>query len=110
MMFLDMTLADTTPLMTSEDYKDRFIAEYYQTKIRYEKLKDFNSRIEAAQIMNKEEPKHDCPHFLLRDQQKVMGEYLHFLELRAKIEDVDLGKPFHTCCERSEQKCLKQKA
>ena len=33
-----MTLEETISLMNSEDYKDRFKAEYYQTKIRYEKL------------------------------------------------------------------------
>ena len=32
------TLSDTFDLMCSKDYKDRFRAEYYQTKIRYEKL------------------------------------------------------------------------
>lgn len=33
-----MELKDTIDLMLSEDYKDRFKAEYYQTKIRYDKL------------------------------------------------------------------------
>lgn len=33
-----MELKDTIPQMTSEDYKERFKAEYYQTKIRYWKL------------------------------------------------------------------------
>lgn len=32
-------LKDTVFLMTSKDYKDRFKAEFYQTKIRYNKLK-----------------------------------------------------------------------
>ena len=31
-------LKDTIELMTSENYKDRFKAEYWQTKIRYDKL------------------------------------------------------------------------
>ena len=30
-----MELKDTVALMESDDYKDRFKAEYYQTKIRY---------------------------------------------------------------------------
>lgn len=29
-----MELKDTVELMNSDDYKDRFKAEYYQTKIR----------------------------------------------------------------------------
>ena len=40
-----MTLNDTIEKMNSADYKERFIAEYQQTKIRYEKLKHFNTRI-----------------------------------------------------------------
>lgn len=32
-------LKDTVGLMKSSDYKERFIAEYTQVKIRYEKLK-----------------------------------------------------------------------
>ena len=31
-------LKDTISLMNSIDYKERFQAEYYQTKIRYDKL------------------------------------------------------------------------
>lgn len=106
---------DTIPLMLSGDYKERFIAEYRQTKIRYERLKRFNNRIEAAQlkrangqkidwagmlgqIVNVQsvtandvnEPKHDCPAELLREQQKKMGEYLHILEVRAVIEGIEL--------------------
>ena len=34
-----MELKDTIEMMNSADYKERFKAEYYQTKIRYEKLK-----------------------------------------------------------------------
>ena len=30
-----MEFKDTIAMMTSEDYKERFKAEYYQTKIRY---------------------------------------------------------------------------
>ena len=36
----DMELKETINLMTSADYKERFKAEYYQVKIRYEKLKN----------------------------------------------------------------------
>ena len=85
-----MELHNTIKLMTSEDYKERFIAEYWQTKIRYEKLKDFCNRIKAAIINGTEEPKHDCPYYLLREQQEAMGKYLHILELRAVIEKIKL--------------------
>ena len=36
-----MELKDTTHYMTSSNYKERFIAEYWQAKIRYDKLKKF---------------------------------------------------------------------
>ena len=87
-----LELRDTVQKMQSADYKERFIAEYQQTKIRYEKLKSFANKIEVAEITNDEieMPKHDCPLFLLREQQKYMGQYLHVLELRALIEKIDL--------------------
>ena len=86
------SLSETTDLMNSGDYKDRFIAEYWQTKIRYEKLKDFCNKIELANLDIMDEPKHDVPYNILREQQRVMGEYLHILELRAIIEGVELWK------------------
>ncbi len=82
-------------LMESENYRDRFVAEYIQMKQRYEKLKRFNTKIEAATRTRHldngvDEPIHDCPAGLLREQQAAMGEYLHLLEVRAVIEDIDL--------------------
>lgn len=89
-------LKQTEDLMNSSDYKERFAGEYWQTKIRYEKLKNFNNRIEACDpsIMHIEEPKHDCQYHLLKEQQRLMGEYLHILEVRAIIEKVDLDMIF----------------
>ena len=89
-------LIQTTDLMLSQDYKERFVAEYWQTKIRYEKLKHFNNIIEAASLTEGYErsivePIHDCPWHLLREQQEAMGHYLHTLEVRAVIEEIDLG-------------------
>lgn len=97
-----LELKDTIAGMTSDNYKERFKAEYQQVKIRYERLKSFNTRIEAAEQTSLNHcnpvnptpavpmPKHDCPFFVLRDQQRIMGEYLHLLELRAVIEGIDL--------------------
>lgn len=92
-----MELIDTVSMMNNDDYKERFKAEYYQTKIRYEKLKDFNNKIEASrrtsyfEVPSKiEMPKHDCPDELLKEQQSIMGNYLHILEVRAVIEGIEL--------------------
>ena len=87
---------ETVAGMLSPDYKERFKAEYQQTKIRYEKLKAFCNRIEAAMrtcpgdTKRVQMPEHDCPFDLLRDQQRAMGEYLHYLEIRAVIEGIEL--------------------
>jgi len=77
-------LIDTVPLMISEDYKDRFKAEYYQNRIRYEKLKnmvdnwdhlDFNPR---------------CPKAIFLTQLDAMRAYINVLGYRAKEEGIDL--------------------
>lgn len=86
-----MELKDTVKGMMSDDYKERMAAEYHQTKIRYEKLKKLNTRMEAKAICTSSavEPQLDgTPARLLRDQQRIMGEYLHILELRAEIEEI----------------------
>ena len=84
-------LKDTIPAMLSDDYKERFKAEYQQTKIRYRKLVNFCERIEvAADYLGVEPPKHDCPRALLEHQLSVMSEYLFTLQKRAIIEGIDL--------------------
>ena len=81
-----MELKDTIELMTSADYKERFKAEYYQTKIRYEKLKAMMNKYEAGTLDF--EP--TCPLTILGKQRRYMGEYLHCLEVRAEMEGVEL--------------------
>lgn len=86
----NMELKETVELMNSEDYKERFIAEYHQVKIRYEKLKNFCNKIEVEEMLGKGVTKHDCPLELLREQKRYMGLYLSILEKRALIENVEL--------------------
>ena len=81
-----MELKDTIELMLSPDYKDRFKAEYYQTKIRYDKLHKMTIKYEAN-ILDFEP---SCSLDLLNEQKKYMGQYLHALEVRALIEGIDL--------------------
>ena len=93
---IDSPLSETVEGMLHPDYKERFKAEYKQTKIRYEKLKAFCNKIEAAIETSREGkkvemPAHDCPYELLRSQQGHMGLYLHDLEIRAVIEGIDLA-------------------
>ncbi|WP_316607847.1 crAss001_48 related protein [uncultured Ruminococcus sp.] len=79
-------LRDTVPLMTSPNYKERFRAEYYQTKIRHDKLTSMLAKLEAGVLDF--EP--DCSPSLLAEQCAVMGRYLHILEQRAKAEGIVL--------------------
>ena len=94
-------------LMQSESYKDRFKAEYYQLKDRWEKL---SAKIEEddAAIAKDDCVKRqyigygknaDCDGvigkpgyslYLLARQKRCMTEYLHILEKRAEIEKIKL--------------------
>ena len=81
-----MELKNTSAWMESDDYRKRFLAEYHQTKIRYEKLNRMCVKYEAGTLDFT--PK--CPIDLLKEQKKYMGLYLNRLEVRAEIEDIDL--------------------
>ena len=81
-----MELKETIDLMNSADYKDRFKAEYLQTKIRYEKLHNMIVKYEAGTL----DFDPDCPLELLKSQASMMGNYLFALEKRAEIEKIDL--------------------
>ena len=85
-----MELKDTVEAMCSPDYRERFQAEYHQLRIRYYRLKDYCCRIEAAELTGDEGPAHDCPLSVLQKQLRIMGQYLHVLEVRAKIEEVEI--------------------
>lgn len=82
-----MELKNTVELMNSADYKERFKAEYCQTKIRYDKLRKMIVKYEAGNLDF--EP--TCPVDLLKRQVGAMGQYLYYLEVRAEIEKIDLN-------------------
>lgn len=80
-----------------EEWKERLKAEYAQTKERYEKLKAYNTKhfIERrisvccdsdAAVRMKEEYRDE----LMNEQQHIIGDYLHILELRAVLEGIEL--------------------
>lgn len=81
-----MELKETIEMMQSEDFKERFKAEYYQTKIRYDKLHAMIVKHEAGTL--EFEPK--CDIAILKEQASNMGKYLYNLEVRAQIEGIDL--------------------
>ena len=80
------SLQETIGLMESADYKERFLAEYLQTKIRYEKLHKLIVRYHAGTL----DFELSNPIELLEDQAKYMGQYLFILEVRAENEKINL--------------------
>lgn len=82
-----MKLSDTVDLMNSEHYENRFLAEYRQTKIRYERLHRMIIKYRAGTLDFK--PK--CGVELLEAQAATMGQYLKILEIRAEKEGIDVA-------------------
>lgn len=82
-----MELKDTVELMNSKDYKERFKAEYLQTKIRYDKLDAMTVKYEAGTLNFTP----SCSLELLKEQKKYMGNYIRTLKIRAEIENIDLN-------------------
>ncbi len=81
-----MELRDTVEMMNSEDYKERFKAEYQQNVIRYQKL--------AAMLEKWDKGKLDfepvCPRSTYNMQIKAMTDYIAVLEARAIMEGINL--------------------
>lgn len=81
-------LRDTVGLMESSNYKDRFKGEYWQTKIRYDKLHKMVVKYEANTL----DFTPNTPLDILKKQLSYMGRYLYTLEIRAQLEGVELFK------------------
>ena len=81
-----MELKDTIDGMTSDDYKERFKAEYKQLIIRLEKLR----AIINAYYANKLPFELSTPIFVLEAQRKYMDLYRSVLEFRATNEGINL--------------------
>ena len=81
-----MELKDTVEMMGSEDYKERFIAEYCQVKIRYEKLKYMLERWDN-ELLNFVPT---CPRSTYDMQIRAMSDYIAVLESRAVMEGIIL--------------------
>ena len=84
-----MQLRNTSKLMNSKNYKERFLAEYFQLKIRIEKLEEFLVKYKNNEL----EFTPDCSYDLLDTQLYIMKNYLEVLTERAKIENISLEEP-----------------
>ena len=81
-----MELRDTVEMMNSEDYKERFKAEYWQNVIRYQKLAAMLEKWDNGKLGF--EPV--CPRSTYNMQVKAMTDYIAVLEARAVMEGIDL--------------------
>lgn len=79
-------LQETAAMMSSSDYKDRFRAEYYQLETRYEKLKAMVEKWDKGELSFTP----TCPRSTYDLQLRAMADYKAVLEMRAKIEGIEL--------------------
>ncbi len=81
-------LKDTVEMMTSENYKDRFIAEYLQTAIRFDKLIRMCRKWDDGKLGFSP----SCPRTTYQMQIRAMADYLNVLEARAVMEGIELPR------------------
>ncbi|MFQ9855160.1 MAG: crAss001_48 related protein [Ruminococcus callidus] len=79
-------LKDTVAQMCSDDYKERFKAEYVQVAIRYQKLKRMLDRWDEGKLNFQP----TCPRGVYNFQIRAMADYIASLEARAAIENIEL--------------------
>lgn len=81
-----MKLIETVGMMNSNDYKERFRAEYFQLKIRAEGLELMLEKYKKGTLPFTP----NCDYELLYTQYVFMKHYQYTLEDRAKIEGINL--------------------
>lgn len=79
-------LKDTAEMMTSEDYKERFRAEYAQVCIRYQKLSAMLEKWDKGELNFIP----TCPRSTYNMQIAAMTDYIAVLEARAVMEGIIL--------------------
>jgi hypothetical protein len=82
-------LKDTVADMCSDDYRERFRAEYVQLAIRHSRLKKI-----IDDYMGDKDITLSCPVHILIKQLDNMRNYMTILEVRAVIEGIDLPRVF----------------
>lgn len=78
-----MELLDTIEMMKSDDYNERFKAEYYQLKIRLDRL---NALVIKKGIHPESVP--ETSYLMLKQQSIIMEAYLKCLDERARLENI----------------------
>lgn len=82
-----MELKETSKMMESKDYKERFKAEYLQLVIRMRGLSNMLQKYKDGTLSFKP----SCSYDLLNGQLKAMKLYKDYLEERAEIENIILS-------------------
>ena len=85
---IKLDLSDTIEWMSSDDYKERLKAEYYQAVIRHDKLVCMVAKYHRGKLTFKPE----CPYELLEMQIMAMDKYIDILKIRAQIEHIPIKK------------------
>lgn len=81
-----MKLEQTVDMMLSEDFKERFRAEYFQLYTRITGLQRMLEGYKNGTLNFKP----NCSYEILHTQLVYMEAYRNVLEERAKIENIDL--------------------
>ena len=81
-----MKLIDTVEMMNSENYKERFRAEYFQLDIRINELSNMLEKYKEGTLAFTP----SCSYGVLYTQLVLMENYKRSLEERAKIENIIL--------------------
>ena len=81
-----MKLSETTEMMNSSDYKERFKAEYYQLKTRFVGLLNMVDKWDREELTFSP----TCPRSTYEMQLKAMKDYMAILEMRAVMEGIEL--------------------
>ena len=81
-----MQLKDTIEMMNSEDFKERFKAEYLQLEIRVNGLRNMLKKYKDGTLTFKP----SCSYDLLNGQLKAMELYAAYLDERVEIEEIYL--------------------
>lgn len=82
-----MNLKKTIGMMCSDDYRERFKAEYFQVDIRYQKLKEMVEKWDAGELNFTP----TCPRSTYDLQLAAMKEYIAVLEARAVMERINFS-------------------
>ena len=80
-------LRQTAAMMSSADYKERFLAEYYQLETRLTKLEKMVDEWDNGTLGFVP----TCPRATYNFQIRAMKDYLGILQIRAKMEGVEIS-------------------